>query len=462
MKKYKILYVATAALLSVSGCASISTNEEEASVAAQESLPEIPNAWAMAQERVGDVKVGWIASFNDPTLTALVEEAQLNNKDLQAAAANVDRAKAVARQAGAALQPSVTGVAGASETGSFDGSGSNSGFDAGLEIDWEVDVWGRIRSGQQAAAASAEAAEADFIFTQYSIAAGVAQAYFLAIEAGVQEEIALKSMKSLEETLRIVTVQYDNGFANAQDLALSKSDLASSRDAVSDASGARRDALRALEILLGRYPAADLEVKETLPVAPPSPPAGVPSEILERRPDLIAAERNIAAAFNRLDESKAARLPQFSLTSTIGGSSTDLSDIFDPASLAWSIIGNLSAPIFDGGEREAQVEISTAEQEQAVAEYGQAALEAFDEVEAGLDQGVVLQDRLSALDEAASEADRAFRIATLRYEEGETDLIDVLDIQQRVFTAESDRAAVQRLLLDQRVTLNLALGGSWQ
>ncbi|MEM1036260.1 MAG: efflux transporter outer membrane subunit [Pseudomonadota bacterium] len=461
MKTYKTLFAISASLLILSACASTGTTEDTAT-ATQASLPELPNTWAMAQERVGDVEVGWIASFQDPVLTALVEEAQSNNKNLQAAAASVDRANALARQAGAALSPSVTGIAGASETGGFSGNGSSSAFEAGLQIDWEVDVWGRIRSGEQAAVASAEAAEADFIFTQYSIAAGVAQAYFIAIEAGIQEDIAKQTTQSLEETLRIVTVQYDNGLANSQDLALAKSDLASSRDVVANAGGARRDALRALEVLLGRYPAADFSVKKTLPATPRAPGAGVPSDILERRPDLIAAERNIAAAFNRLDEAKAARLPRFSLTSTVGGASTDLSDIFDPASLAWSVIGNLTAPIFDGGQRQAQVEISTAEQEQAVAEYAQAALEAFDEVETGLDQGVVLQNRLSALNEAAAEADRAFRVAQLRYEEGETDLIDVLSIQQRVFTAQSDRASVERLLLDQRVTLNLALGGSWQ
>ena len=203
-------------------------------------------------------------------------------------------------------------------------------------------------------------------------------------------------------------------------------------------------------------------MRATLPDAPPPPPAGVPSEILERRPDLVAAERNVAAAFNSLQSAKAARLPAISLTSEIGGTSDSLTNLLDPANVAWTVAGNLVAPLFDGGQRQSQVDISTAEQKQAVAAYGQAALDAFGEVESNLDQGVVLVDRLSSLSEAAAEANEAYRIARLRYDEGETDLIDVLNIQQRVFSAESNLAAVQRLLLDQRVNLNLALGGSWE
>ena len=416
----------------------------------------------MAQESVGDVEIGWIAAFNDPTLNALVEEAQTNNKNLQIAAANVERSWALAKQAGAALQPNVNLVAGAAESGVIENSGSNSRLNAGLQLNWELDVWGRIRSGQQAAAAGAEAAEADYLFSQYSLAAGVARSYFIAIEAALQEQVAQNSVDALGETTRIVNVQFENGLASSQDLALTKSDLATARDTLTATAGAKRDAIRALEVLLGRYPGADLELRAALPTAPPTPPAGIPSEILERRPDLIAAERNVAAAFNSLDSAKAAKLPAISLTSNIGGTSQSLSNLLDPANVAWTVAGNLVAPLFDGGARQSQVEVSTAEQKQSVAAYGQAALDAFSEVESNLDQGVILDQRLSALNEAADEANEAYRIARLRYNEGETDLIDVLTIQQRVFSTESNLTSVRRLVLDQRVNLNLALGGSWE
>ncbi len=461
MLTFKTGILAGAAALSLAACASI-TSREEAGAAARASLPETPKAWAAAQEKLGDVEVGWIASFEDAVLTALVEEAQANNKNLQIAAANVDRSRALARQAGAALKPNVNLVTGASESGVLDPGGSNTQFNAGLQLNWELDVWGRIRSGQQAASASAEAAQADYLFSQYSLAAGVARTYFLAIEAGLQEGVARRTFEALQETARIVNVQYENGLASSQDLALTKSDLATAEDTLTATAGAKRDAIRALEILLGRYPGAELELRDALPAAPSPPPAGVPSDILERRPDLIAAERDVAAAFNSLDSAKAAKLPAISLTSNVGGASGSLSNLLDPTNIAWTVAGNLVAPLFDGGARDAQVQISTAEQKQAVAAYGQAALDAFGEVETNLDQGVVLDQRKVSLTEAASEANEAYRVARLRYDEGETDLIDVLSIQQRVFATESNLVSIERQRLEQRVNLNLALGGSWE
>lgn len=461
MSTFRNAILVSLGALSLTACASVASMEE-AGAAARASLPQTPDSWRAAQDSVGDVEIGWVAAFNDPVLASLVEEAQAHNKNLQIAAANVERSRALARQAGAALTPNVNLLAGRGEGGIVEGGGSSGEFSAGLQLSWELDVWGRIRSGQQAAVASATAAEADYVFSQYSLAAGVARSYFLAIEAGLQEGVARNTVEALEETTRIVDVQYKNGLASSQDLALTKSDLATARDTLTNTAGAKRDALRALEVLLGRYPGAELEVRASLPDAPASPSAGLPSEVLERRPDLIAAERNVAAAFNSVQSAKAAKLPAISLTTDIGGTSESLSNLLDPANLAWTVAGNLVAPLFDGGARQAQVEISTAEQKQAVAAYGQAALEAFGEVETNLDQGVVLVERLASLSEAASEANEAYRIARLRYDEGETDLIDVLTIQQRVFSTESNLTAVQRLLLDQRVNLNLALGGSWE
>ena len=316
-------------------------------------------------------------------------------------------------------------------------------------------------SGKNAAVASAEAAEADYRFAQYSVAAGVAQAYFIAIEAGLQEGIAQDTVDALNETVRIVSVQYDNGLASAQDLALARSDLATANDGLSTAAGAKRDAIRSLELLVGRYPGAELEVRTSLPQAPASPPAGIPSDVLERRPDLVAAERNVAAAFNSVNSAKAARLPRLSLTSSIGGASPELSEVLNPANVAWSAAGNLLAPLIDGGALQSQVDQANADQEAAIAAYAQAALNAFSEVESSLDQGGVLDQRMGSLTDAAAEAAEAYRIAQIRYKEGETSLIDTLSIQQRLFSAQSSRVSVERLVLQQRVDLNLALGGAW-
>ena len=456
------LFLLFSSVIAMAACASI-TSREEAGAAARASLPDVAETWASAQESVGDVKVGWVDAIGDETLSALVREAQVNNKNLQAAAANVERSWALARQAGAALQPNVNLAAGGAQSGGVSGAGQGGGnANLGLQVNWELDVWGRIRSGQQAAAASAEAAEADYLFSQYSLAAAVARAYFLSIEAGVQTDVARETVDALKETNRIVNAQYREGLASSQDLALAQSDLASAEANLTAVEGSKRDALRALEVLLGRYPAADLNVRNSLPATPPTPPAGLPSELLERRPDIIAAERQVAAAFNSLDQAKAARMPTISLTSNIGGSSNQLANLLDPANVAWTVGGNLLAPLFDGGARQSQVEISTAEQQQAVAAYGQSALQAFQEVESGLDQSVVLKQQEASLKDAAAKANEAYRSASLRHKEGETSLLDVLVIQQRVFSADSNRVSIERARIEQWVNLNLALGGSWE
>ena len=170
----------------------------------------------------------------------------------------------------------------------------------------------------------------------------------------------------------------------------------------------------------------------------------------------------MAAAFNATNQSRVAHLPTIGLTGNLGGASSSLSDLLDPANVAWTAGANLLAPIFDGGRRREAVEIATADQEQALIAYGQAAISAFSELETNLDQGAVVQQRIVDLNEASAEAGRAFRIAKLRYDEGEEDLLSVLTIQQRVISARSSLSSVRRLLLEQRVNLNLALGGSWE
>ena len=438
------------------------TAPEIAGAAARASVPGAEgDVWAMASESVGDVEVGWLAELEDPVLTALVEEAQANNKNLQAAAANVERSWALAGQAGAGLTPSVSLSTGGDVGGQVEGR-ANESFNAALQASWEADVWGRVRAGNQAAVLSAQSAEADYLFTQYSLAAAVARAYFLAIEADQQVEVTRSTLEALTETDRIVNVQKEFGLATSQDVALSRSDLASTRASLAAAEGSQRDALRALEVLLGRYPAADLDVRTTLPNVPPQPPAGVPSTLLERRPDIIAAERNVAAAFNSLDQAKAAQMPTISLTGSLGGASPDLSNLLNPTNLAWQAATSIVAPLIDGGLRQSQVDQATAEQQSAIASYGQAVLDAFSEVETSLDQNVVLRERAEALRESADEASTALRIARLRYDEGETDLLDVLTIQQRVFSADSSLVNVERLRLDEWINLNLALGGDWE
>lgn len=443
-------------------CAPMSSQADVADATAA-SLPVLPDKWAVAGAQPGEVRVGWIEAIGDPVLTELVLEAQANNPDIRAAAANVDAARAIVRQARAALFPQI----GLGFTAERTDSPQPFALDEPLytltaQAQWEIDLWGRIRSGRNAAYASAQSVEADFRFAQYALAQAVAATYFTTIEAQEQVGVAQRTVDALAEIDRIVRVRYREGFASRQDTAIAGSDLESARDNLAQAQIGARTASRALEVLLGRYPANLIELNDGLPQTPAPPPAGLPAEMLERRPDVIAAERSVAAALASLDQAKAAQLPSLAITAAGGGTSTELGEILNGGNLLWQVIGNVLQPIFDAGLRGAQEDEADANRRAAIALYASTALSALREVEDNLDQVQVLAERELLLENAAEQSGTAYALTQLQYAEGEVDLIDVLNIQQRLFAAERNLVAIRRARIEQWVALNLALGGSWE
>lgn len=450
-------------VLLFSGCSLMQTKRgvaEQQAAALGEKAVDLPDRYRAPSEP-GIVPVDWLDRFKSQTLNRLVEEAQGNNRDLQATAALVERSRALAVKAGARLQPSLNAGANGGWSGLFENSADEGLMGLNARVSWELDVWGGLSAGRRGALAGAVAAEADLEAAQLAIAAATARAYVAAIESRLQEELALENIGTLESVNRIVQSAYENGSANKQDLALSQSDLSLSKAQLEEVKLARREALRALELLLGRYPGAELGLDDDFPALPPPPPAGLPSDLLERRPDLAAAERRVAAAFEATARARAARLPTFSLTGDLGGSSSDLDEVLDPANVAWQAFANILAPVLDGGSRKADVAIATAEQEQAVANYTQLALVAFGEVERFLDLGDTLGRSSVQTYKAAEEAEQALNVAQMRYKEGEVPLFDVLDVQQRVAARKAQAINVRRQLLEQRINLYLALGGDW-
>jgi len=455
--------------LLVGGCASLTTNEE-VTTSTRASLPPLQAQWKVDGAKPGDIRIGWIAVLGDPALSAFVREAQIANRDIQATAANVEAAYALVRQARAELFPAVDLSATGGQSQVFDEPRAGEDpsevfftpdYDVSFQASWEVDLWGRVRAGRNAAYASAQGVEADFRFAQYSLAASVASAYFAVIEAERQIDVAQRNYAAYAEIDRITRFRAREGYSNQQDVRTAASDLADVLENLEDARGAKRIAIRALEVLLGRYPGAQIEGGYTFPETPPPPPAGLPSQLLERRPDVISAERNVAAAFSELDQAKAAQLPALSLTASVGGTSSELDDLVDGRNLFWSIIGNVLQPIFDAGLRGARVDEADADKRAAIATYASTALGALQEVEDNLDQIEVLRLREQAARTARDEAVEAVKLGELRYKEGETDLIDLLSLRQRQFSTEQNFVSIQRERIDQWVSLNLALGGSW-
>ena len=234
------------------------------------------------------------------------------------------------------------------------------------------------------------------------------------------------------------------------------------RDALRQLELGREQAIRALEILLGRYPSAAAAITPRLPGFPGEVPAGLPSELLERRPDVVAAERRVAAAFNRIGEAKAARLPAIALTTGVSSITSDLFVLKDHSNPVWSLGANLLAPIYRGGALKTQVEIRTAEQKQAIAEYAAVGLRAFGEVEGALAAEIAAREREQILTQALSDNQQALSVVQTQFKVGSTDLRFV---EQRTLALAATRSALIRVQAEQRVqrvNLHLALGGSFE
>ncbi|HKU71863.1 MAG TPA: efflux transporter outer membrane subunit [Burkholderiales bacterium] len=442
----------------VSGCALQSPPERDD--VRREALPNLalPSQWAAKGGAPGAISTGWLATFKDPQLDALVREAIANNPDLRVAAARVEQAAGYARLAGAALYPQVNVMA----RGGGKMSGDSSGLQgAGIFASWEIDLWGRVRAGRDAARLQYESAELDAEYARQSIAALVAKSWFLAIEARLQKGIAEDMLLASQKLLGLAEDRRRIGKGDEYEVTVAQASLQTYVDVIQQLDLSYQQALRALEALAGRYPAAAVEIPASLAAKPGPVPAGMPSELLERRPDVVAAERRVAAAFYRVEEAKAARLPRISLTGSGTSVSSELFVLKNHDNPVWGIGASLTAPIFTGGALQSQVEIRTSEQMIAVADYGRIGARAFGEVENALSSEFNLDARSAALGRAVAENTRALELAGVRYRVGSADLRAVQQQQIALYSARTTLLRVQAEQLVQRINLYLALGGGW-
>ena len=419
----------------------------------------VPAQWTATGAGPGVVADNWLATFNDDQLNMVVAEAIAHNADLRVAASRVEQAMLYAKLAGAKLYPSAEFFARGGAKMSGDGSGIQGGV---ITVNWELDLWGRVRYGRAAAAADAASAQADFEYARQSIAALVARSWFLATEAGLQAELARQTVGRGEELVRLAETRSRVGVGNDQDVEVAQANVGTYRDALRQLELAREQALRALEILIGRYPAAAANVSARLSAQPDAVPAGLPSELLERRPDVVAAERRVAAAFNRVGEAKAARLPTIALTTGVSSISSELFVLQDHENPVWNLGASLLAPIYKGGALRTQVEIKTVEQKQAVAAYASVGLRAFGEVENALSAELAARDRERILAETLSHSQRALDVVQTQFKVGSTDLRFVNERQLALNTTSAALIRVQAEQRVQRVNLHLALGGSFE
>jgi multidrug efflux system outer membrane protein len=435
------------------------------------ATPDTYTSLAMPAWSTDGNRKDWWTGFADPVLDSLVVEALGGNLDIHAALARVDAAAAAARitradqwpqlSASARAQKSESKIIGLPIPGGDIITVRSEQYGVSLDLSWEIDLWGRIRKGEEASLAELEASWADLAAVRQSIAGQTAKAYFALLEAERQVAFADTSVESVSRTVEQVRHRYEQGVRSSLDLRIALTTLANV-EALRVRRREQRDAAaRQLEILLGRYPAAAVATGGSMPHLDGAVPGGLPSELLIRRPDLVAAERRYAAAESRVSQSRRAFFPRITLTGSSGTTSNDLEDLVDLDFGVWNIAAGLVQPIFQGGRLRANLSQSHARADLSLAAYVQALLRAFGEVEQTLTAETLLADRERHVAEAARQSRAAYRLAQREYDAGLADYISVLETQRSAISSSSELIAVQRERLDARINLHLALGGGF-
>ena len=394
----------------------------------------------------------------DPQLQALIAEALQHNTDLRIAGARLEQAHAALKAAGGPLLPAV-GLAG--QTGASTLPGSNLST-TGLAVvaSWEIDLWGRLRAERDASQARSHAAELDARYAREAVAGAVVRAWLGVAEASQQLAIARDMLALSEQQLQLMRTGRAVGRDSAQDVALSEAGLQAYRQQVRVDEQMLGHTQRALAILLGRYPSADAALVGRLPDVTAMPAAGIPSELLSRRPDVLAAEQRFHAAFHDVEAAKRARLPSLQLVGGVAYVADSVvmleSAISNPVS---ALSGKLLAPIFTGGRIDAQIEAKTGAQQQAMAEYNKVSLNALAEVEDALAGEQALAGREEIVARQVELFGQAVDYARIEQTVGKGDQRQVLAQRLSLAAAQANLLHLTSERLANRVALHQALGG---
>ncbi len=406
----------------------------------------------------------WWQQYQDPQMRALIELALAGNNDLARAVARIEEARARYGFVRADQFPRIDARAGAGRGRQPPPlTGIQEQYLVAGDVSWEIDLFGKLRR-------STEAARAEFLATEearravtITLIADVASAYLLLRDLDARYEIARHTLETRKASTDIVMARFNKGIVPLIDVNQAQIEQA---DAAAQMASFEREVIRTenlINVLVGRNPGPILRQRNTtLRLSPPQVPAGLPSELLERRPDVRQAEQQLAAQTARIGVAEALRWPSLSLTASLGLASTDLSDLLDSDAKIWNLGGNLFSPIFNSGQNKRRVEVEKARTEQLLNVYEQTVLQAFREVEDALADIRTLYDEAQARHRQATAARSAAKLSRARYDGGVVSYLEVLESERSLFRAELAESAVRRAQLVGVVSLYKALGGGWQ
>lgn len=434
------------------------------------AFKEAPTAVAETKTDNPAIVLQWWTLFNDTTLNELVDLALRQNADLRSAVARVEQADAAAREAGAGLFPQVDAQAAGSNTHLSEKTATWSvnspevlrARSAGLSLSYELDVWGRVRRSNEAARASLLASQYGRDSIRLSVA-GLVTANYLNLRAlDAQLAITAESLSSREESAKLVKTRVDAGLVSPLDQYQADGALAALQAQLAELRRSRALLAHQLALLTGK---PDLEIAagqlSAIPL-PPLPPAGLPADLIEARPDVRQAEQQLIAANANIGVAKAAYYPKFSLTGVLGSESKTLSDLFSSGAGTWSAGLSLLMPIFDFGKTGARVDQAKALNQQSLIAWQKTLETAYKEVRDALVSLNELGTAESAQENRADNARKALDLARLRYDAGYSGYLEVLDAQRTANEAQLAAVATRQARLNAAVELFKALGGGWR
>jgi multidrug efflux system outer membrane protein len=436
---------------------------------------DTPDLWP-GEKTAASVPAEWWRSYNDPVLDAMVDEALAHNSDLALAVARLDEARAQFGLARADQFPGVTANAGASRNRISEHSPEFfPGFDptfndlnASLNASWEIDFWGKYRRATEAARADLFASASNRDAVRLALIADVARGYFNLRSLDAQIAVTRQTVTTRLASLDLQRKRFEAGVVSDLELHQVEAEASSAQALLPFLENQLTQQETALSVLLGRSPRALVGASpergaalEALSV-PPAVPAGLPSDLLERRPDLREAEQRLVAANARIGQAKAAYYPSIPLTGFFGTESTTLADLFTAPARIWQISASAAQTVFDAGRTGSQVQAAQARQRQALAQYQSAIQNAFKDTLDALVAQRKARERLEAEQARVASLQKALELAQLRYDNGESSLLDVLDSERGLLSAQLDRVEAQRAQLAATADLFKALGGGWE
>jgi NodT family efflux transporter outer membrane factor (OMF) lipoprotein len=453
-----------AVLASLAGCTLAPPYERPGTpaTAAYKEAPAADSTWFPAAPADALDRGPWWQLFGDPTLSNLVEQVDVSNQNVAAAVAAYAQAQALVRQQQATLFPSLALDAGATRTGGGNAQSRSSNLKADLAATWEPDIWGRLRLGVTSARASAAASAADLAAARLSAQAALATDYFALREADNEIGLLKSAVDAYSRALRITQNQYAAGIAQRTDVLQAQTQLETTQANLIATTGERARLEHAIALLAGKVP-AELSV----PVAPwnatvPAVPLVVPSALLQRRPDIAAAERAVAAANAEIGIERAAYFPNLGLSASLGTAAATLGTLLRASNSVWSLGLSAAQTLFDAGATAARVEGATAARDVAIAHYRQTVLTAFQSVEDQLSTIRSLGEQESARRAASADADRTEQLTLNQYLQGQVPYTTVVTAQ---VTALNARQTLSQLMSSRQaaaIALIAAMGGGWQ